>query len=217
MKRLLVIFAVCASSLVMGTDVAQGAINSGSKCPKVGKIITVKVKQKKTVLVCMQEGKKRVWRLKPRGNTPDNPGGSVTTTSPVREIASSYAVLADSPYTRINAAVVPSGYLSAMGLASTTGATLFDHPSGLASNRTNLLLLDRGNNRILVWNVAPTSSSTPPDFVLCQSSATSTASGSGLNQCNWPSDAVVTSTGKLLVADTDNNRILVWGSMPTST
>lgn len=218
MKRLFVIFAVCVSSLVMGTDVAQGAINSGSKCPKVGRIITVAVKKKKKmVFICMQEGKKKVWRLKPQGDVPGNPDGSVTATSPVREIASSYAVLADSPYNRINAAVVPSGYLSAMGLASTTGTTLFDHPSGLASNGTNLLLLDRGNNRILVWNAAPTSSSTPPDFVLCQSSTTATTSGSGLNQCNWPSDAVVTSTGKLVVVDTDNNRILVWNSMPTAT
>ncbi|MEK7295225.1 MAG: hypothetical protein AAB018_01665, partial [Actinomycetota bacterium] len=138
MKRLLVVFAVCASSLAVGADVARGAINSGSKCPKVGKIVTVAVKAKKkkktmktktkTVFVCVQEGKKKVWRLKPPFNPPiGNPDGSVTITSPVKEIASSYAVLADSPYNRINAAAVPSGYLSAMGLASTTGATLFDH------------------------------------------------------------------------------------------
>ncbi len=104
-----------------------------------------------------------------------------------------------------------------MGFASTTGTTLFDHPSGLASDGTNLLLVDRVNHRILVWNTAPTSSTSAPDFVLCQPSTTSTASGSELNQCNWPSEAVVTSTGKLLVADTDNERILVWNSMPTST
>ena len=103
-----------------------------------------------------------------------------------------------------------------MGFASTSGTAIFDHPSGLASNGINLLLADRGNNRILVWNTAPTSSSTAPDFVLCQSSTTATGSGSGLNQCNWPSDLVVTSTGKLLVADTDNNRILVWNTVPTT-
>lgn len=217
MKRLLVVCAVCVGSLAMVADVVQGAITSGSKCKKVGQIVTVKSKKKSTVFVCMQEGRKKVWRVRPPVGTPGNAGGSVTTTSPVKEISSSYAVLADSPYTRISAAVVPSGYLSAMGLASTTGTTLFDHPSGLASNGTNLLLLDRGNNRILVWNAAPTSSSTPPDFVLCQSSTTSTTSGSGLNQCNWPSDAVVTSTGRLVVIDTDNNRILVWNSMPTAT
>jgi hypothetical protein len=104
-----------------------------------------------------------------------------------------------------------------MGLASTTGTSLFDHPSGLASDGTNLILVDRGNNRILVWKTAPTSATAAPDFVLCQQNTTSTTSGNSLSECNWPSDAIVTATGKLLVADTDNNRILVWSSMPTTT
>lgn len=218
MKRLLVVFAVSAGLLMMGTEVAQGAIRSGSSCTKVGQIVTVKVKKKSTVYICMKEGKKKVWRVKPpSGLPPIGTPGTTTSNSPVKEIVSSYAVLADSPYSRISAGVVPTGYLATPGLASTTGTSLFDHPSGLASNGTNLVLVDRGNNRILVWNAAPTSSSTPADFVLCQSSATATASGAGLNQCNWPSDAVVTSTGKLLVADTDNDRILVWNAMPTAT
>ncbi len=225
MKRLLVVFAVGVSSLMVGTGIAHGAIGSGSACTKVGQTVTVKVKKKVTVYICRKEGKKKVWRLNSPVGTPiDNPGGVVgnpvgggITTSPVKEISSSYAVLPESPYTRISPSAIPTGYLAATGLASTTGTTLFDHPSGLASNGTNLVLVDRGNNRVLVWNVAPTSSSTQPDFVLCQSSTTATASGAGLNQCNWPSDAVVTTTGKLLVVDTDNNRILVWNSMPTST
>ncbi len=160
----------------------------------------------------------------PSGQPQPQPSSSATAaastskTSPVKEISSTYTTLATTtkiaPPVSFSAA---SGYLSAMGFASTTGTTLFDHPSGLASDGTNLLLVDRGNNRILVWNTAPTSSTSAPDFVLCQSSTTSTASGIGLNQCNWPSDAVVTSTGKLLVADSDNGRILVWNSMPTST
>jgi hypothetical protein len=130
-------------------------------------------------------------------------------------VSSSYAILAEAPYTRVSPTVTPSGFLATGGLASTTGGSLYDHPSGLASNGTNLVLVDRGNNRILVWNTAPTSATALPDIVLCQSSMTSTASGSSLSQCNWPSDAVVTATGKLLVADTDNDRILVWNSMPT--
>ena len=137
------------------------------------------------------------------------------TVAPV-ELSSTYSVLSDTTNTRITSSSIPSGYLAAMGFASTSGTKIFDHPSGLASNGVNLMLADRGNNRILVWNTAPTSSSTSPDFVLCQSSTTTTASGSGLNQCNWPSDLIVTGTGKLLVADTDNNRILVWNTLPTT-
>jgi hypothetical protein len=205
----------------------------------VGQLLTVKVKNKPTDLVCTQVGKKKVWQIRVGGpgGTPGGtaggtggaaggtggttattvPGGGTTTSSFVTEVSSSYAILADSPFTRISANAVPSGYLAAMGLASTTGTSLYDHPSGLASNGTNLLLVDRGNNRILVWNTAPTSSSSLPDFVLCQPSATATASGSGLAQCNWPSDAVVTRGGKLLVADSDNHRVLVWNTFPTAT
>mgnify|MGYP003338675965 CR=1 FL=1 len=137
--------------------------------------------------------------------------------SPVTEVSSTYTALANGSGTTITSTARPTSYLSALGLASTSGTGVYDHPSGLASNGTNLVLMDRLNNRILVWNTAPTSSSTLPDFVLCQQNTTATAAGTGLNQCNWPSDAVITPDNKLLVADTDNNRILVWNSMPTTT
>ncbi len=153
----------------------------------------------------------------PTAPTGNNAGSSGSAQSAVTEVSSSYAILSDTPFTRIANGTAPSGYLAAAGLASTTGVSLYDHPSGLASNGTNLVLVDRGNNRILVWNTAPTSPTALPDFVLCQSSTTSNTSGSSLAQCNWPSDAVVTANGKLLVADSDNHRILVWNTMPTST
>lgn len=153
----------------------------------------------------------------PTTNIGQQPGQTIQASSPVTEITSTYSALASGTGTTITSGAKPASYLSALGLASTSGTGVFDHPSGLATNGTNLLLMDRVNNRILVWNTAPTSSSTTPDFVLCQPNTTSIAAGSALNQCNWPSDAVVTPDNKLLVADSDNNRILVWNSMPTST
>ena len=185
-------------------------------------------------LTCQKDASgKLVWQL--HSNNPVNPsspanpaspanpstptgGGTIASSkSPVTEISSSYSSLSASSGTKISTGALPTGYLAAMGYASTSGTSLFDHPSGLASDGTNFLLVDRGNNRILVWKTAPTSATTAPDFVLCQQNTTSTSSGNSLNQCNWPSDAIITSTGKLLVADTDNNRILVWSTMPTST
>jgi len=231
------VVAVLLLTLVPST--MASANRPGASCKTVGQVLTVKIKKKSTVLVCSKVGAKKVWQIRvgvtpgvtPGGTTATTlpaggaggttattvPAGGTTTSSFVTEVSSSYAILADSPFTRISANAVPSGYLAAMGLASTTGTSLYDHPSGLASNGTNLVLVDRGNNRLLVWNTAPTSSSSLPDFVLCQPSTTSTASGSGLAQCNWPSDAVVTRDGKLLVADSDNHRILVWTTFPTAT
>ena len=148
------------------------------------------------------------------GQQPTNP--TIQASSPVTEVSSTYSALSVGSGTTLSSSSRPSGYLSALGLASTSGVDVYDHPSGIATNGTNLLLMDRVNNRILVWNTAPTSSSSQPDFVLCQPNKTSTSSGSGLNQCNWPSDAAITPDNKLLVADTDNNRILVWNTMPTT-
>ena len=218
MKRIVVALAIVASGLIVAAGPAQAAIRDGAKCPKAGQSRTVKVKNVSTRFICVKEGSKLVWRGGPStpsvGNQPGGQGGA--SSSGVTEVSSSYAILSDTPYTRIANGTAPSGYLAAAGLATTTGASLFDHPSGLASNGRNLVLVDRGNNRILVWNTAPTSPTTLPDFVLCQTSMTSTASGTSLAQCNWPSDAVVTADGKLLVADSDNHRILVWNTFPTA-
>ena len=40
--------------------------------------------------------------------------------------------------------------------------------------------------------------------------------GTGLNNFNFPGQASVTPDGKLLIADSNNNRILVWTTFPTS-
>ena len=214
----------------------------GSICDRVGNIFTVSGRD----LVCSSDGAGRLtwqWRVDQPGNNnqpgvqpspqpqqsgvqpspqPQQPGVQpspqpTATSKSVKEVLSTYSSLESRSGTSITSSAKPSGYLAATGYASTSGSTLFDHPSGLASDGNNLVLVDRGNNRILVWKSAPTSPTIDPDFVLCQPNTTSTASGSSLSQCNWPSDAVITSTGKLLVADSDNNRILVWSSMPTST
>ena len=194
-------------------------VQPNGKCPKEGDIQPLNGGE----MICTNG----TWQPFNRGTagTPNQPQPtpqptpqpSQSSSSPVKEVSSTYTELAASSGTKISSTTSPSSYLSAMGYASTTGTSLFDHPSGLASDGSNLILVDRGNNRILVWKTAPTGPTIAPDFVLCQQNTTSSTSGNSLSQCNWPSDAVVTSTGKLLVADSDNNRILVWSSMPTST
>jgi hypothetical protein len=212
----------------------------GVLCPTSGQLFTISGRD----LICSADiGGNLTWRWRtaqaqpsptsqplPQQPTPNQPqpqplptsnqgqstGHTIQASSPVSEVTSTYAALTSSTGTSITSSAKPASYLSALGLASTTGTNVFDHPSGLATNGTNLILMDRVNNRILVWNSAPTTSSATPDFVLCQPNTTSTSAGSALNQCNWPSDAVITPNNQLVVADTDNNRLLVWNSMPTS-
>jgi len=103
--------------------------------------------------------------------------------------------------------------LSGVDFNDAGGPLLFNHPGGIASDGTHLFLADRNNNRILIWNKLP-EANIAPDLVLGQKNFTSNDPGDGLDCLNWP--VGVTTDGKhVLVADTYNDRILIWNSFPT--
>ena len=83
----------------------------------------------------------------------------------------------------------------------------------IVSNGTNLVAADASNNRVLIWNTAPTSIDDLPDTVLGQNDFTSNeASTSGMN---LPFGVTIVGT-KLVVADTFNNRLLIWNTLPAT-
>ncbi len=88
--------------------------------------------------------------------------------------------------------------------------------SAVASDGTNLYVVDGGRNRLLIWNTYPTSSGAPADSVIGQadflSGGTTTASASTLKSPNH----VSISGGKLVVSDSGNNRVLIWNALPTA-
>jgi len=106
--------------------------------------------------------------------------------------------------------------ISGPGFNNTGGSLSFNHPSGLASNGSNLLMCDRFNNRVLIWHTAPDTWNTPPDLVLGQENFTSNNPGTSKSGMNWPGNVSVASNGKLAIADTNNDRLLLWNSFPTS-
>lgn len=103
--------------------------------------------------------------------------------------------------------------LSGYGFNLTGGPLQFNHPSHVASDGTRVVVCDRNNNRVLVWN-SPPASNTPPDVVLGQADFLSNDPGTALDRMNWPMAASL-SGGRLVVADTDNDRLLVWNRIPT--
>ncbi len=93
-------------------------------------------------------------------------------------------------------------------------------PSAVASDGVHLAVADTYHNRVLIWNHLPTYSNAPADVVVGQASFTNwqslplttppTASSMRAPQGVWIQN------GKLFVADTQNNRVLIWNSIPTA-
>jgi hypothetical protein len=105
--------------------------------------------------------------------------------------------------------------LGAKGFNNSGGPLLLNHPSGLATDGKALLVADRWNNRVLLWKSAPVGN-TPPDLVLGQPDFEQNNSGAGRHQLNWPGNVAITPDGRrIAVADTENDRVLIWNSFPT--
>lgn len=103
--------------------------------------------------------------------------------------------------------------LSGIDFNNTGGPLLFNHPGDIATDGKHLLLADRNNNRVLIWNKLP-EGNVAPDLVLGQKNFTTNNPGVGLDQLNWPV-GVATKDGRVIVADTYNDRILIWNTVPT--
>jgi hypothetical protein len=101
-----------------------------------------------------------------------------------------------------------------------------DGPEAIETVDGKLIVADYYNNRVLIWNTIPTSNGAPADIVLGQNSFTNNARNDDDQDGNpdanptartLDSPAGVCSDGtRLIVADSDNNRVLIWNTFPTS-
>jgi uncharacterized repeat protein (TIGR02543 family) len=99
--------------------------------------------------------------------------------------------------------------------ANSGGASALHHPSRVcADSAGRLYVADTRNNRILIWNTIPTSNNAPADLVVGQPDMNSNDSGGGQTGLNWPVGVYSDGT-HLFVADSNNNRVLIWNSIPT--
>jgi hypothetical protein len=78
-----------------------------------------------------------------------------------------------------------------------------------------LYVADYNNNRVLVWNTIPTISFAAANFALGQSSLTTNSSGTSASTLSRPW-AIHSDGTRLFVSDYNNNRVLVWNSLPSA-
>lgn len=94
----------------------------------------------------------------------------------------------------------------------------FNQPSSVTSDGTHLFVADAGHNRVLIWNRIPKDGATAPDVVLGQHDFSGyLANQDGISASSLSNPQDVRSDGtQLIVADSDNNRVLIWRQLPTS-
>ena len=112
------------------------------------------------------------------------------------------------------------------GAGAPTARTLY-RPSGLASDGQRLFILDRNNHRALIYNAIPTANNAAADVVIghntmaesgfCGNSAANDTAGLAATcLSSGPTGlAYDPTTGKLIVYDSDNCRVLIYNSVPT--
>jgi uncharacterized protein (TIGR03437 family) len=91
-------------------------------------------------------------------------------------------------------------------------------PTAVASDGVHLVVADTNHNRVLIWNSIPSINDQPADVVVGQPDFT----GQGVPG-NTPTSksmrgpqGVWIQNGKLYVADTQNNRVLIYNKIPTA-
>ena len=92
------------------------------------------------------------------------------------------------------------------------------NPQGVASDGVHLVVADTDDNRILIWNTIPTTNNQNADVVIGQANFTANAlpgNTPNANSMRGP-EGVWIQNGKLFVADTQNNRVLIYNHIPTT-
>jgi hypothetical protein len=105
---------------------------------------------------------------------------------------------------------------------ASVASNTMDFAHGVYYDGTRLYVADYHNNRVLIWNSLPSSNGQAADLVLGQANFTSNAinrTGStsvpSAGSLYWPSYIWGDGT-RVVVADTYNQRVLIWNSFPSS-
>ena len=103
------------------------------------------------------------------------------------------------------------------GSSSGTTAITLHSPWSAWTDETRLVVIDTGNNRVLIWTSFPTSNAQAANIVLGQANFTTGTAASPATSASLSSPKGVCSDGtRLFIADTANNRVLVWNTFPTT-
>lgn len=102
----------------------------------------------------------------------------------------------------------------------------YSNSSGIAANKLNgpwysdvsldgkLIIADRKNNRVLIYNEFPTVNGASADVVIGQTDFVSNSSGLSNTKLNIPIGVTVSPKGELAIGEFSNNRVLIYNEIP---
>ncbi len=90
-----------------------------------------------------------------------------------------------------------------------------NNPSAVHSDGVRMAVADTNNNRVLLWHTIPVVNGTLPDVVLGQPDFSGFIADTSPSGMRGPQGVWIDS-GRLFVADTQNSRVLIWNTFPTS-
>lgn len=92
----------------------------------------------------------------------------------------------------------------------------FYGPQSVAFGGGRMFLTEYGNHRVLIWNSIPSGMNIAADLVLGQSDFSANGEGGcSATGLSYP-ESLSAAAGKLLVADANHNRILIWNTIPAT-
>ncbi len=96
-------------------------------------------------------------------------------------------------------------------------ANTLKSPTGVLIVNGKLFIADTGNSRVLVFNQIPTSNNSLANLVIGQPDMSTVSAGVTQNKFSNPSRLDYDSTtGKLIIADSLNSRVLIYNQLPTT-
>ena len=139
----------------------------------------------------------------PQGATFDSAGNLW-----VADTSASRVLKFTAPLTNGMAASTVIGQPDFATVTSGSGTDKMNNPNGVALDSSgNLLVADGNNNRVLKFT-APLTNGMAASTVIGQPDFATVTSGSGTDKMNFPIGVALDSSGNLLVADGNNNRVL---------
>jgi uncharacterized protein (TIGR03437 family) len=92
------------------------------------------------------------------------------------------------------------------------------NPTGIATDGTHVVVADTDNNRVLIWLSLPQQDGQPADVVIGQPDFyhNATSVPPTAKSLRGPEGVWIDANGKLYVADTEDNRILIYNKIPTA-